>query len=100
MNYGNVSVEDKLDTSLEGLSGAATNENFLKTAFSLEKNEISKPIVNGRNILVLQFTGSEEQNADEQTPFDSSYAQTALLESPKLKNNMSEVFFNYIMNND
>lgn len=112
LNYGNVSVEDKLDTSLEGLSGAATNENFLKTAFSLEKNEISKPIVNGRNILVLQFIGSEEQNTDseEQTPqkaiadeianFDSSYAQTALLESPKLKNNMSEVFFKYIMNND
>ena len=109
LNYGNVSVEDKLDTSLEGLSGANTNENFLKTAFSLEKNEISKPIVNGRNVLVLQFTGTEsaeseptpqEAIADELANFDSASAQTALLASPKLKNNMSEVFFKYIMNNN
>ena len=108
MNYGNVSAAAKLDTSIEGLSGAATNENFLKEAFSLAKGEISKPVTNGRNILVLQLAetirSSEEPVEkgaliDEITSYDQSASQTALLASPKLENNFSEVFFKYIMAN-
>lgn len=105
MNYGSVSVADKLDTSLDGLSGANTNENFLKTAFSLEKDEISKPIINSNNILVLRLVSETTTNnnpteenviADEVRQYDNSAMQTALLSSPKLKNNLSEVFFKYI----
>ena len=109
LNYGSVSVADKLDTSIEGLSGANTNETFFKTAFSLAKGEISKPVVNGRNILVLQLANETAADteptdsdviADEIRNYDSSAAQTALLSSPKLKNNLSEVFFKYIMTNN
>lgn len=109
LNFGSVSVADKLDTSIDGLSGANTNENFLKTAFTITKGEISQPIVNGRNILVLQLVNEIDKNgepteasviADEIRNYDAAAAQTALLSSPKLKNNLSEVFFKYIMSND
>lgn len=107
LNYGNVGAALKLDTSLEGLSGAATNENFLKEAFSLSEGELSKPITNGRNILVLQFTGTEnsaeepaapEALQDEIDSYDAVSAQTALLSSPKLENNFNNVYFTYFMN--
>ena len=106
LNYGNVSAAAKLDTSIEGLSGAATNENFLKEVFSLAKGEISKPVTNGRNILVLQLAETikntdapVEKDAliDEITSYDQSASQTVLLASKKLENNFSEVFFKYIM---
>lgn len=109
LNYGSVSVADKLDTSIDGLSGANTNEHFLKAAFSITKGELSEPIVNGRNVLVLQLANETDSNdepteanviTDEIRSYDTSAAQTALLSSPKLKNNLSEVFFNYIMSND
>ena len=108
LNWGNASVASKLDTSVAGLSGAATNEEFLKAAFALSKGEISEPIVNGRNIVVLQLSETAK-NTDEPTAedalkselesYDSSAAQTALLSSPKLENNFSEVYFKYFANN-
>lgn len=109
LNWGNTSVAAKLDTSVEGLSGAATNEEFLKTAFSLAKGEVSQPVVNGKNILVLQLAATSKNTEepvaegalkDEMESYDSSLAQSALLSSPKLVNNFSEVFFNNFMNND
>lgn len=103
LNYGNASIADRLDTSLEGLSGAAENENFLKSAFSLAKGEISSPITNGRNILVLQLaetvteTEKAEPNAleSEIASYDSYSVQNEILSSPKLDNRFNEVYFNY-----
>lgn len=109
LNYGSVSIADKLDTSLEGLSGADSNENFMKSAYTITKGEISKPIVNGKNILVLQLTNETTNTtnnttanviADEITNYDSTTAQATLLSSPKLKNNLQDVFFKYMMNNN
>ena len=109
LNYGSVSVADKLDTSIDGLSGANTNEHFLKAAFSIAKGELSEPVVNGRNVLVLRLASETDSTdepteadviADEIRSYDASAAQTALLSSPLLKNNLSEVFFKYIMSND
>ena len=39
------------------LAGASTNENFLKTAFSLKLNEISAPVLLKNNVLVLKLVG-------------------------------------------
>ncbi len=109
LNYGSASVVKKLETSLDGLSGADYNENFLKTAFSLNDNEISEPITNNRNILVLQLTKSglnaeepipEEALKTELTNYDLNSAQTALMESPKLENNVQYVFNNYFRTNN
>lgn len=108
LNYGDVNAASKIDTSIEGLSMASTNENFLKEAFSLSVGEISKPITNGRNIVVLQFSAqaanTEEPAArealeDEIATYDSNAAQKALLESPKLQNNFDKVYAAYFSDN-
>ncbi len=107
LNYGSVSLAPSVDTKTAALSGADTNENFLKTAFALKQNEISVPVVNGKNVLVLQLTG---ETTEETTPessvlkseiinYDQSSASVALMKSPKLENNLTSVFFNNFMKN-
>lgn len=109
LNYGGLSVLSKLNTSLDGLSGADRNENFLKTAFGLKKGEISEPVTNGRNIIVLQLSESGiaakdatplEALTDEFRNYNSSSAQSALLSSPKVVNNVYDTFYNYFKKNE
>ena len=109
LNYGNLSVLPKLDTAIDGLSGADSNKNFLESVFALKNEEISEPITNGNNILVLQLVKSNipaqdpipaEALNEELTNFDVASAQTALLSSPKLVNNVQNVFYNHIMTNN
>ena len=105
LNYGNLSIAASLDTTDAGITGAENNEEFLTTAFSLKMNEISKPIVIGNNIAVLQFTKEETVSAEEEknvltevTSFDEASVQNAILNSPKLENDFSRVYFKYFMN--
>ncbi len=109
LNYGGLSVLSKLDTTLDGLSGADTNKNFLDSVFALKDGEFSEPITNGNNILVLQLTKSDIASEepipadalnDELTNYDITSAQTALLSSPKLVNNVQDVFYKYFMTNN
>lgn len=105
-----MSVMNKLNTSLEGLSGASTNQAFLKAVNGLKNaGDVSEPIVNNRNVVVLKLLKSNVKPSDpipaealhsELSNYDTSSAQEALLSSPKLENNLSEVFFKYMMNND
>ena len=104
LNYGNVDLFAKLDTTTKGLASADTNETFLKTAFSLKMNEISAPFVLDNSVVVLQLT-SEETSGDEETVFNASEltkynqdtAQNTILASEKLENNFAEVYFNNMM---
>lgn len=104
LNYGNVELFAKLDTTVKGLSSADTNDNFLKNAFGLKLNEISAPFVLNNSVVVLQYTVSENASAEE-TVFNASEivkynqdsAQNAILSSDKLENNFSEVYFNNMM---
>ena len=106
LNYGNVAFANPVDTSIQGLSGADTNKNFLQTAFSLKSNEISSPVVNGKNVLVLQYTDEVKDEPSENTSSierqivssDEESASAALMASPKLKNDLFTVYFNYFMN--
>ena len=106
LNYGSVSFANSVDTSIQGLSGADTNKNFLQTAFSLKSNEISSPIVNGKNVLVLQYTNEVKDEPSENAASlagqiassDESSASSHLMASPKLKNDLFTVYFNYFMN--
>lgn len=110
LNYGGVSVIDRADSGVAGLSAASSNENFLKTAFSLEQGAVSEPIVVGRSIMVLQFTGGGQDDeaededgnygsavADEMKNYDAAATQAAILSSPKLKNNLNEVLSEYFL---
>lgn len=103
LNYGNVSLFGTLDTSIDGLSGADTNENFLKAAFSLKMNEMSAPVVLSNNVAVLQYTKAEANSdetifdADVYAGYDENSAQSAILASDKLENNFISVYFDNMM---
>ena len=106
LNYGNVAIAGQLNTSLEGLSGADQNENFLKTAFGLKMNECSEPIVMNRSIVVIQYTNSTEEVADEEDvgivksqlgTLDSNSADSLILSDSKLKNKFADTYFNEMM---
>jgi parvulin-like peptidyl-prolyl isomerase len=97
LNYGNVSAFKTLSTNVYGLD---TNETFLKTAYSLNKGDISKPIVVNKNIVVVQYTTEDNSISEEPVAFtslssyDENAAQNFIMDNPKLENNLSEVFFN------
>ncbi|MEE1059647.1 MAG: peptidylprolyl isomerase [Treponema sp.] len=103
LNYGNLTVLNKIETSLNGLSGIASNENFFEKAFSLKMNELSEPIVNNRSVLVLQLTSKDtatenRENAvlnQEIKNYDIISEQSSILDSKNLKDNFDEVYYKY-----
>ena len=82
------------------------NKNFLQTAFSLKSNEISSPVVNGKTVLVLQYTNEVKDEPSENTSSierqivssDEEAASSHLMASPKLKNDLITVYSNYFAN--
>jgi parvulin-like peptidyl-prolyl isomerase len=97
-----------IPSDVKELQGANRNENFLEKAFALKNGEVSEPIVLGNNVLVLKLTGEQKEEvtdenkkavADNITSFDVSTAQSTLLASAKVENNVQQVFFNDIMAN-
>ena len=104
MNYGNVSVTSSLTSTESAFRNADSNENFLKTAFSLKKDEISEPVLLNRNVVVLQLTSetTPDADADKSLPdlagFDKATAQASILKSDKLENRFMEVYFRQMMN--
>ena len=119
LNYGSVAIADSLNTSIEGLSSADTNEKFLETAFNLKMNEMSEPLVLNGYVAVIKYTsdGNEAKVADtndEETDnseddntadvlsnisdLDQSSANNFILSSDKLENNFAEVYFSNMMN--
>lgn len=106
LNYGSVSITQSVDTSINGLTSADTNENFLKTAFSLKKDEISTPLVMSNSVIVLQYSTDGEAEAQEEettlsdiSGFDESSVNTYVVNSDKLENNFTTVYFNNFMSN-
>lgn len=103
LNYNNTTLvgRSSLGDTAE-LSGATTNENFLKTAFSLKQGEISAPLVlsSSNNIVVLRCTeiekgGTSAEDAprligDEITNADAVVVNSAIQASPKIKSNSGE----------
>lgn len=108
LNYGELSFADKITADdVPALSGAGTNENLLEKAFALKENEVSEPIVNGNYIVVLKLANTEnvelsddEKNhiADSLKEYDYSSAQTAILTSDKVVNNVAQTYFKSIQN--
>lgn len=119
LNYGSVDIADSLNTSIEGLSSADTNEKFLETAFNLKMNEMSEPMVLNGYVAVIKYTsdGKEAEAADtndEETDnseddntadvlsnisdLDQSSANSYILSSDKLENNFAQVYFSNMMN--
>ncbi len=102
LNYGSVSLFDIMDTDVDGLSSADTNEDFLTKAFSLKLNEYSEPIVLNGDIAVLQYTQAvarETSEEEEQSSYsillsqiDENSSQSVVFQDPKLENDFIAVY--------
>lgn len=116
LNYGSVDIADSLNTSIEGLGSADTNEKFLETAFNLKMNEMSEPMVLNGYVAVIKYTtngteidDSETEEAEDSEDDDAAYilsnisdldqssANSFILSSDKLENNFAEVYFSNMM---
>ena len=107
LNYGDVSIADPISASdVKALSNASSNEAFLEAAFSLKEQDVSEPIVLGNYISVITLTGVQTDEATDAqiekvtsaiAEYDQNEAQTALLTSKKVENNVADVYFNKIM---
>ena len=108
LNYGELSFADKITAGdISALANAGSNENLLEKAFALKENEISEPIVNGNYIVVMKLTSTEktEISDDEKkavanalAEYDQISAQTAILTSDKVQNNVAQTYFKSIRN--
>lgn len=106
LNYGDSDLISKIpSSSVTELGNASGNENFFQTAFSLKINDISDPIVVGANVIVLKLTGIQNDTpAEAETvktniaSIDSNSAMATLMESDKVENNFTSVFFANFMN--
>ncbi|MBO5137690.1 MAG: peptidylprolyl isomerase [Spirochaetaceae bacterium] len=102
LNYGDNNLLQTMSTTSSGLAYASTNESFLKTAFSMKLNEVSSPIVLNGNVVVLNMTGETFSDNDTMmymyymTTFDRASVNNAFLSSPKLENNVLNVFFSLL----
>jgi hypothetical protein len=95
VNYGEVDLFNTLSTlSIGELAGAATDENFWKTAFSTPLNTPSAPLVLGSYALVL--FPLEENEADETV----SQNIESLLSSYWLSSNMEQTLRSFFLNNE
>jgi len=111
LNYGNVDLFTTLASqSVPELSASASNENFWKAAFSTPVKTPSRPVVQGSNVLVLfpnEETAAEESALENITSSFSSYwlsyvseqsLRQHFMNSPKMKDNFSDIYRRYFMN--
>lgn len=105
LNYGDNPLLQPLSATNNTLYAAVTNKDFLKTAFSMQNEEISNPIVLGKTVVVIKLINEEEVEGNDTmyqyytTSFDRAAVSTAIMDSDKLENNVQEVFFKYAFNN-
>jgi hypothetical protein len=95
VNYGELDLFTTLASlSVGELSGAASDENFWRAAFSTPLNTPSAPLVQGNNVLVL--FPLEESPADESA---SQYIES-LLSSYWLSSNAEQSVRSFFLNNE
>jgi hypothetical protein len=109
INYGDASLFPTVGSyAVDALNGAATNENFWKTAFSTAVGVPSRPIVLGNNVLVLlpvTETGAADVDDEARTVIENYYVgmvndeeilstglSDVLLKDKKFKDRFDEVF--------
>jgi hypothetical protein len=110
VNYGDLGLFTSLSSQqVSEISGAATDENFWKTAFSTPVNTPSQPVVRGNNVLVLlptEETEAESETVEGITSMFESYwldrmseqsLQTFILYNPKLEDKFFDMYFKIFM---
>ena len=114
LNYGNVeifkSVRDANQDS-GAFEGAAFNESFLETLFSLEQGNISEPLVLNNMIYLFELKEETEISDENLSMLESyypylgqQYAETdmraLILSSDKHEDNFDAVFSRYFLNGE
>lgn len=95
VNYGEVDLFTTLGSfSVGEISGASSDENFWRTAFSTPLDTLSSPLVLGNNVLVL--FPREESGADE----SASRNIESLLSSYWLSSNAEQTIRSFFLNNE
>lgn len=90
------------------LSGASSNDTFLKTAFSLKQNEVSSPILLGNNVVVLRMTEEAPQDPElgnllnmyypiYSSQFDQGSAEAFFTTSSDVKNDVISVYLSEVL---
>ena len=110
INYGSVDLFPAITSqSVVELASAANDEIFWKTAFSTPVKSLSKPVVQGNNVLVLWVTEQTELEAEAIESVISFYnskwlidvseasVQQHFMNSPKLEDNFLDIYFRYFM---
>ncbi len=89
------------------LATANYSKEFFTTAYSLKKDEISRPVLLDDQVLVLQFTGEKKLTDQDKKILDRYYSyyvrttdqsdlQAYLTDPKKLVDNFNETFYKYI----
>ncbi|MBE6349251.1 MAG: hypothetical protein E7062_00660 [Spirochaetaceae bacterium] len=111
LNYSNSQLIKYVPSdSIPELQGCQLSENFLKTAFSLKKGEISTPVVLGKNIVVLKMIEEKTDDLSNTENLKSTYPDVTnqfeqmavsnfFMKSDKLVNNFATVYFNNLTKN-
>lgn len=108
LNYGNNVLLSPVAQDIPVLSEASKNETFLKTAFALQENEVSAPIILNNNVLVLKLVSVQDYSTDlvnmlnyfypaYAMSFDQSSAEQLIMSSKDVKNNVLNVFFDLML---
>jgi len=109
INYGNNQLLGIVPSSIvTQLANAQTNEQFLKTAFSLTEGKLSKPIVMGTQVVVLTLNEEIADDTEEDdtlslmypyyvSQFDNVAIQSHFMRSDKLENDVTNVFFSHFL---
>jgi hypothetical protein len=109
VNYGDFGLFITLGSQqVSEISGAASDENFWRTAFSTPVNTPSQPVVRGSNVLVLFPT--EETEAEEETiegitslfvanirNISEQSLRTFIINSPKMDDKFTDMYFRLFM---
>ena len=105
INFGDSAMFSYLPTEA-ALASAKSSIEFFETAFGLEQNEISSPMVFGNYVVVLKYLG--EENGEPVDDFTYMYytsmidqyeIQNSVLNSDKVENNVLDVYFKQLLAN-
>lgn len=105
LNYDSSPLFPSLSSTDVALNGAASNESFMKTAFSMQMDEISSPMVLNNYVVMLMLTEEATIPVENDAALFDSYVvqfdqvavQNAIMTSDKLQNDFLTVFFEYFM---
>lgn len=109
LNYGGSTFASSVNSTLPGLKFADTNEDFLKTAFTLKEGEYSKPLVMTDDasvgyVIVLQYVPAESNTVEANmkpflayqiSSYDQVVARNSIMNSKYVENNFFSSFYGF-----